>query len=250
MKLTHVDAKGNYTGEELVRRAITVGKQRLAFLDATMASGGGGVAVATWACPSTGRRCSTSPSTSSATRGDLVWTQCSTCLRKICAKQTLSYYNSSASSSFAWCRAAKSAANDIHFCDLGGGCSFIASSSCVSPGTEPPTADNTAARTGAARTGGGRQGGSGAHRSDAHRQRRARRQRRRGTHSTGTLRRRGAHGSGAHRRWRCRGKRPPTQPLFLQVRYLLLMKSENYEDTSCQSFTTPSPYIDGPSVHH
>ncbi|KAG8049101.1 hypothetical protein GUJ93_ZPchr0009g1385 [Zizania palustris] len=114
MKLTHVDAKGNYTAPELVRRAVAAGRQRLAFLEASEASGGGG-----------GGRVEALIDTGS----DLIWTQCSTCLRKVCAKQTLPYYNSSASSSFkpVPCTDRMCAANYYHFCDLDSGCSVIAS---------------------------------------------------------------------------------------------------------------------------
>uniref|UniRef100_A0A0E0F790 Peptidase A1 domain-containing protein n=1 Tax=Oryza meridionalis TaxID=40149 RepID=A0A0E0F790_9ORYZ len=99
MKLTHVDAKGNYTAEELVRRAVAAGKQRLAFLDAAMAGGGsGGVgAPVRWATLQYVAEylISDPPQHVEAlidTDSDLVWTQCSTCLRKVCAKQALLKY--------------------------------------------------------------------------------------------------------------------------------------------------------------
>ena len=138
MKLTHVDAKGNYTAEELVRRAVAAGMQRLACLDAAMAGGGGGGGVGApvrWATLQYVAEylIGDPPQRAEAlidTGSDLVWTQCSTCLRKVCARQALPYYNSSASSTFAPvpCAARICAANDdiIHFCDLAAGCSVIA----------------------------------------------------------------------------------------------------------------------------
>uniref|UniRef100_A0A0D3HW55 Peptidase A1 domain-containing protein n=1 Tax=Oryza barthii TaxID=65489 RepID=A0A0D3HW55_9ORYZ len=138
MKLTHVDAKGNYTAEELVRRAVAAGKQRLAFLDAAMAGGGDGGGVGApvrWATLQYVAEylIGDPPQRAEAlidTGSDLVWTQCSTCLRKVCARQALPYYNSSASSTFAPvpCAARICAANDdiIHYCDLAAGCSVIA----------------------------------------------------------------------------------------------------------------------------
>ncbi|KAF0888898.1 hypothetical protein E2562_020126 [Oryza meyeriana var. granulata] len=135
MKLTHVDAKGNYTTEELVRRAIAAGRHRLAFLDAMAGvGGGGGVGVPVhWATLQYVAEylIGDPPQRAEAlidTGSDLVWTQCSTCLRKVCAKQTLPYYNASASSTFAPvpCTEKICAANYFHFCDLDGGCSLIA----------------------------------------------------------------------------------------------------------------------------
>uniref|UniRef100_A0A0E0MP27 Peptidase A1 domain-containing protein n=1 Tax=Oryza punctata TaxID=4537 RepID=A0A0E0MP27_ORYPU len=135
MKLIHVDAKGNYTAEELVRRAVAAGKQRLAFLDAAMAGGGGVGLPVHWATLQYVAEylIGDPPQRVEAlidTGSDLIWTQCSTCLRKVCAKQSLPYYNSSASSTFAPvpCAAKICAANDdlIHFCDLAAGCSVIA----------------------------------------------------------------------------------------------------------------------------
>ncbi|XP_040385474.1 aspartic proteinase nepenthesin-1-like [Oryza brachyantha] len=136
MKLTHVDARGNYTDEELVRRAVAVGRQRLAVVDA-MASGGGGGGVGVpvhWATLQYVAEylIGDPPQRAEAlvdTGSDLVWTQCSTCLRRVCAKQTLPYYNSSASSSFAPvpCKEKLCAASDLYFCALDGGCSVIAS---------------------------------------------------------------------------------------------------------------------------
>ncbi|EAZ21020.1 hypothetical protein OsJ_36669 [Oryza sativa Japonica Group] len=90
MKLTHVDAKGNYTAEELVRRAVSAGKQRLAFLDAAMAGGGDGGGVGApvrWATLQYVAEylIGDPPQRAEAlidTGSDLVWTQCSTCLRQ------------------------------------------------------------------------------------------------------------------------------------------------------------------------
>uniref|UniRef100_J3NEJ7 Peptidase A1 domain-containing protein n=1 Tax=Oryza brachyantha TaxID=4533 RepID=J3NEJ7_ORYBR len=96
MKLTHVDARGNYTDRRGRARPLGDVARAEALVD---------------------------------TGSDLVWTQCSTCLRRVCAKQTLPYYNSSASSSFAPvpCKEKLCAASDLYFCALDGGCSVIAS---------------------------------------------------------------------------------------------------------------------------
>uniref|UniRef100_A0A0D9Y0X4 Peptidase A1 domain-containing protein n=1 Tax=Leersia perrieri TaxID=77586 RepID=A0A0D9Y0X4_9ORYZ len=133
MKLTHVDANGNYTVAELFRRAIVASKERLAFLDA-FAGGGVGMPVHWATLQYVAEYLIGDPPQRAAalidTGSDLIWTQCSTCLRKVCARQTLPYYNSSASNTFAAvpcaARSCAAASDIIHFCDLAGGCSVIA----------------------------------------------------------------------------------------------------------------------------
>ncbi|OEL36229.1 Aspartic proteinase nepenthesin-1 [Dichanthelium oligosanthes] len=63
------------------------------------------------------------------TGSDLIWTQCATCLRKVCARQDLPYFNASASGSFAPvpCRDRACAANNVHLCALDGSCTFLVS---------------------------------------------------------------------------------------------------------------------------
>lgn len=139
MKLTHVDAKGNYTAEELVRRAVAAGKQRLAFLDAAMAGGGdgGGVGapvrwatlqyVAEYLIGDPPQRAEAIVDTGS----NLVWTQCTDCLAAVadpCFEQHLPLYNYSASRSTkpVPCTDALCQANPYgHFCDRDGSCVFL-----------------------------------------------------------------------------------------------------------------------------
>ncbi|PAN21584.1 hypothetical protein PAHAL_3G478300 [Panicum hallii] len=133
MKLTHVDAKGSYTAEERVRRAVAASRQRLASMRAT--SGGGGVsALVHWATRQyiAEYLVGDPPQRAEAlidTGSDLIWTQSTACLRKVCARQDLPYFNASASGSFAPvpCRDRACAANYRHLCALDGGCTFVAS---------------------------------------------------------------------------------------------------------------------------
>ncbi|CAO2039675.1 unnamed protein product [Urochloa humidicola] len=132
MKLTHVDAKGNYTVEERVRHAAAVSRQRLS---STRASGSGGVSapvhwstrqyIAEYLVGDPPQRAEALIDTGS----DLIWTQSTACLRKVCERQDLPYFNASASGSFAPvpCRDRACAANDVHFCSLDGSCTFQAS---------------------------------------------------------------------------------------------------------------------------
>jgi hypothetical protein len=133
MKLTHVDAKGNYTAEERVRRAIAVSRQRLASMRASGGGGGGVSAPVHWATRQyiaeylvgdPPQRVETLIDTGS----DLIWTQSTACLRKSCERQDLPYFNASASGSFAPvpCRDRDCAANSEHFCALDGSCTFQA----------------------------------------------------------------------------------------------------------------------------
>ncbi|RCV07301.1 hypothetical protein SETIT_1G232800v2 [Setaria italica] len=129
MKLTHVDAKGSYTTEERVQRAVAVTQQRLASM---RASGGGGVSapvhwatrqyIAEYLIGDPPQRVEALIDTGS----DLIWTQSTACLRKSCERQDLPYFNASASGSFAPvpCRDRACAANSVHFCALDGSCTF------------------------------------------------------------------------------------------------------------------------------
>ncbi|CAL4924085.1 unnamed protein product [Urochloa decumbens] len=131
MKLTHVDAKGSYTVEERVRRAVAASRQRLA----SVRGGGGGVSAAVhWATQQyiAEYTVGNPPQRAEAlidTGSDLIWTQSTECLRKVCARQDLPYFNASASGSFAAvpCRDRACAANYVHFCALDGGCTLVAS---------------------------------------------------------------------------------------------------------------------------
>ncbi|XP_066359804.1 aspartic proteinase nepenthesin-1-like [Miscanthus floridulus] len=134
MKLTHVDAKGNYTAPERVRRAIALNRQiNLASMRAGAAGGGGVSAPVHWATRQyiAEYQVGDPPQRAEAlidTGSNLIWTQCATCLRKVCARQDLPYFNASASSSFAPvpCRDRACAANDVHLCALDGSCTFLA----------------------------------------------------------------------------------------------------------------------------
>ncbi|CAN6311708.1 unnamed protein product [Urochloa humidicola] len=131
MKLTHVDAKGSYTAEERVRRAVAGSRQRLA----SMRAGSGGVSapvhwatqqyIAEYTVGSPPQRAEALIDTGS----DLIWTQSTACLRKVCARQDLPYFNASASGTFAAvpCRDRACAANYVHLCALDGGCTVVAS---------------------------------------------------------------------------------------------------------------------------
>ncbi|KAL6847012.1 hypothetical protein ACP4OV_022865 [Aristida adscensionis] len=148
MELTHVDARGGYTAAERVRRAAAASRERLASMDAGAAGAGGrgggaGVSapvhwatrqyIAEYLVGSPPQRAEAIIDTGS----DLVWTQCATCIRKVCAAQDLPYFNASRSSTFAAvpCRAAAAgggtnrycAANGVHLCALDGSCTFLAS---------------------------------------------------------------------------------------------------------------------------
>nr|CAB3466319.1 unnamed protein product [Digitaria exilis] len=130
MKLTHVDSKGNYTTEELFRRVITVTRKRVASMSAAAATAGVSAPVH-WATRQyiTEYLVGDPPQRAEAlidTGSDLIWTQSTTCLRKLCAKQDLPYFNASASSTFSPvpCRDASCAANYVHLCGLDGGCTF------------------------------------------------------------------------------------------------------------------------------
>jgi len=131
MKLTHVDAKGSYTLEERVRRAVAASRQRLASM---RASGGGVSAPVHWSTRQyiAEYLVGDPPQRAEAlidTGSDLIWTQSTACLRKVCARQDLPYFNASASGTFAPvpCRDRACAANYRHFCALDGGCTFVAS---------------------------------------------------------------------------------------------------------------------------
>ncbi|CAL4940890.1 unnamed protein product [Urochloa decumbens] len=131
MKLTHVDAKGSYTVEERVRRAVAASRQRLA----SVRGGGGGVSapvhwatqqyIAEYTVGSPPQRAEALIDTGS----DLIWTQSTACLRKVRARQDLPYFNASASGSFAPvpCQDRACAANYVHLCALDGGCTLVAS---------------------------------------------------------------------------------------------------------------------------
>ncbi|CAL4968244.1 unnamed protein product [Urochloa decumbens] len=129
VKLSHIDAKGSYTAEERVRRAVAVSRQRLASM---RASGGGGVSAPVhWATRQyiAEYLVGDPPQRAEAlidTGSDLIWTQSTACLRKVCERQDLPYFNASASGSFAPvpCRDRACAANDVHFCALDGSCTF------------------------------------------------------------------------------------------------------------------------------
>ncbi|KAL6623508.1 hypothetical protein ACP70R_033387 [Stipagrostis hirtigluma subsp. patula] len=140
MELTHVDAKGSYTAAERVRRAAAVTRDRLASMRGS--AGGGGVSapvhwatrqyVASYLVGDPPQRAEAIVDTGS----DLVWTQCATCLRAVCARQDLPYFNASRSGTFAPvpCRGGGGggadracAANDVHLCALDGSCTFVAS---------------------------------------------------------------------------------------------------------------------------
>ncbi|CAN6288628.1 unnamed protein product [Urochloa humidicola] len=129
MKLTHVDSKGSYTTEERVRRAVAASRQRLASM-----RGGGVSAPVHWASRQyiAEYTIGTPPQRAEAvidTGSDLIWTQSTACLRKVCARQDLPYFNASASGSFAAvpCRDRACAANYVHLCALDGGCTLVAS---------------------------------------------------------------------------------------------------------------------------
>ncbi|RLN30137.1 aspartic proteinase nepenthesin-1-like [Panicum miliaceum] len=130
MKLTHVDAKGSYTAEERVRRAVAASRQRLA----SMRASGGVSAPVHWSTRQyiAEYLVGDPPQRAEAiidTGSDLIWTQSTACLRKVCARQDLPYFNASASGSFAPvpCRDRARAANYRHLCALDGGCTFMAS---------------------------------------------------------------------------------------------------------------------------
>lgn len=139
MKLTHVDDKGSYTAEERVRRAIAVTRQRLASMQQQAAAGTGtGTGGVSARVHRATRQYSAEyligdpPQRAEAlidTGSDLIWTQCTTCLRRSCARQDLPYYNLSASASFAPvpCGDGLCAANGVHLCALDGSCTFLAS---------------------------------------------------------------------------------------------------------------------------
>ena len=132
MKLTHVDAKGNYTAPERVRRAIALSRQiNLASTRAAGAAGGGVSAPVHWATRQyiAEYMVGDPPQRAEAlidTGSNLIWTQCTACLRKVCVRQDLPYFNASASSSFAPvpCQDKACAGNYLHFCALDGTCTF------------------------------------------------------------------------------------------------------------------------------
>ncbi|CAL5020911.1 unnamed protein product [Urochloa decumbens] len=131
MKLSRIDAKGSYTAEERVRRAVAVSRQRLASMRAAAGGGGGVSAPVHWATRQyiAEYLVGDPPQRAEAlidTGSDLIWTQSTACLRKVCERQDLPYFNASASGSFApvSCRDRACAANDVHFCALDGSCTF------------------------------------------------------------------------------------------------------------------------------
>nr|CAB3466320.1 unnamed protein product [Digitaria exilis] len=122
MKLTH-----------RFRRAITFTRQRLASMRGGATTAGVSAPVhwatqqyiAEYVVGSPPQRAEALLDTGS----DLIWTQSTTCLRKLCARQDLPYFNSSASSTFSPvpCRDAScAAANSVHLCALDGSCEFLA----------------------------------------------------------------------------------------------------------------------------
>ncbi|CAN6319003.1 unnamed protein product [Urochloa humidicola] len=131
MKLTHVDAKGSYTAEERVRRAVAASRQRLSSMRAS--PGGGVSAPVHWATEQyiAEYTVGSPPQRAEAlidTGSDLIWTQSTACLRKVCARQDLPYFNASASGTFAAvpCRDRACAANYVHLCALDGSCTVVA----------------------------------------------------------------------------------------------------------------------------
>nr|AJC64141.1 aspartic proteinase nepenthesin-1-like protein [Thinopyrum intermedium] len=133
IKLTHVDAKGNYTMAELVRRAVDRSRQRLAMI----AAGHDVSAPVHWAQSQyiAEYLIGNPPQRAEAlidTGSSLIWTQCSTCtLGGNCFQQNLPRYDPSQSSSaqHVACTDATCKANPPSGCSRQGGnqCVFAAS---------------------------------------------------------------------------------------------------------------------------
>ncbi|CAN6356590.1 unnamed protein product [Urochloa humidicola] len=128
LELTHVDAKGNFTAEERLRRATERTQRRLASMGTGIGGGAGVAAPVRWSETQylAAYLIGDPPQRAEAaidTGSDLIWTQCAEC-RLIpgggCFPQSLPYYNSSRSRTArpvpcaaAWC------ANPETRCDRG-----------------------------------------------------------------------------------------------------------------------------------
>ncbi|CAM0952948.1 unnamed protein product [Alopecurus aequalis] len=127
IKLTHVDAKGNYTMAELVRRAVDRSRQRLA----TIAAGDDVSAPVHWAQTQyiAEYLIGSPPQRAEAlidTGSSLIWTQCSACSSGNCFEQDLPRYDPSQSSSAkdVPCTDAACLATDVNGCTPPGNCAF------------------------------------------------------------------------------------------------------------------------------